>query len=368
MMRFLLIILTILLIEPKFILAAPKEPEQLGTIMDPDEAILANIPSAQAKKNLPLFNDEEFPELPKTLRWEISLASKAFQVSNKLRNHSDLITALSKGVEYICFADLQRSLSYTPPNQDPNCDKILKLLTDVDAENPLAICINSGIDTEDCKKAYQYQSTVEALPSNIIKEYQERSGEDKKKFSFHNDLSVKLDSEKANIAQNNIRTQLQSLKNPKLSAKEAVEAKRKQQILLGQYLQVSCNSYRLVAFPKSISANTKTTSRKSNSKKTGTLKSSGKDSLEDLLNKGPFNNNANTINKESPKNRFRVVSKSCLDALSFVESIDNKFVAIPCRRDGMTAPSCIQARRQAQSQAPSTMPEVSSGSEGIERF
>lgn len=344
------------------LMALPKHPENLGTIMDPEEAAQAKFAGTPVPKEAPLFDDQEFPELPQTLRWEISLTSKAIQVSDTLRTRSDLITALSKGVEYLCLGELQRTLSYTPPPQEKNCLKILSLLNEIDPVNPIAICVNTGIGSEDCRKAYAEQGVESKIPPAILSFYKTKDGKTDSKISFQDDLTVKLEAEKVSTTQQQIRSELSQLANSRVSTKDASARKLKEQALLHKYLQVSCGQYRIVVFPPQIAAKVPTPRGKSN-----TPHGNQSDSLKILLEKGPFNNSAKDSAEKALRTRFRLVSANCLEAIKFAEAKDASLTSIPCRRDGLTAPSCIMARRKAVANPGSPQTNVFQ-SEGIERF
>ena len=365
MTRFLIYAAAILLsVLPQSSFSQSKKPSNLGSILDPDDTvrIKKETSSEAGKSNFML--DQEFPELPEVLRWELALTTKAFKTTDNIRTRSDLITATSKGVEYLCLGELQSSFYQTVPPEDPACIRALRLLESLDAESPIARCARYGINSDLCISAYKTQKVTNTMPRNVLSKMAELRGAKFTSNSFENDLSVKLEQEKSRAASQQIQAELAKLPTLTKTDKKFAETEEKRNALLSQYLQQTCSLYRLVTVPAAVIEKIKK-SRPPPKSNAGAKSGS---SLEDLLTKGPFKATEDKNDKDLSLNHFRLIDSACLNAIKFVEERNKMHPAIPCRRDGLTSPTCISARR-ASPYAKGKGKSMPSGSgEGIERF
>ena len=364
-MRHLLLATTFLLLFISLPLATNAEPKQkpeLGSILDPSDSENSVKPSKTGTKD-PFANiDKDLPSLAQTLRWELLLTQKAYGVTQNLRTTSDLITSLSKAVESLCFFDLQRSFFDDPQNRSEECKIVWRYLSDLDAKNPLISCLKFGIESPECRESYASQITLDTLPSETLNKYAKQTGENKaSSYSFQTDLNVTLDSENNARPLTEILTELSSLIKQAPRTQDEIRAHTKKITdLSNRYLFTACSKYRIVVFPENIAATDNELPRQkftpNNKKRTG------KGSLEDLLQKGPFSQSVAPANNTTPRSHFRLVSKQCLSGLSSIAALNPNYPGIACYRDGFTAPTCIDARRARGTNT------KESTNEGIERF
>lgn len=345
--------------------AETKPPQNLGSIRDPEDQPVEKVDPQLANKLV----EEEIPELPTTLGWELTIAKKGYQVSKTLRTTSDLVTALSKSIEYLCLGDLQRTLTYYPPPKEAPCLKALKMMKQVDAENPLLICTEGGFDTPDCTEAFEGQETTNLIPSQITDAYLKLSKDNYDQVQFQDDLTVKLQKERAEKGLANLRRladQAQQKYNEAMSSGNkdgrAADFKLRREQLLSQFLQLSCGSYRAVVYPKEVLGTIRRTDPSYNSGKPGR-----NTSLEEMLEKGPFSEKIVAEKQRKITNRFRLVSERCMANLEIVSREVPTLAAISCQRSGIASPTCIQARK-INEQSGAHGPRRIDTNDGLEKF
>lgn len=342
-----------------------KKPLHLGSILDPEDSVRIKSEKKPDVDAVGMFDlDQEYPTLPEVLRWELSLTSKAFKATDTMRTRSDLITAAGKGVEYLCLGDLQRSLRQDEPSQDPECLRILGVLESIDSDNPVALCARYGIQAQACQTAYKNQIVTHEVPRALLAKFAEALGKTYRAGSFEDDLSVKLDLERSRETRKTLKNDIELLKVQLKDPKESAAAVEKRDGLLTQYIQLSCSAYRLVTIPAKVAtayANSRPTPRAKGGKKSGK-------SLGDLLTKGPFNVPDTAQAKQADQNHYRLLDKECLTALTFAEKHNSALPAIPCRKEGPTAPACIISRRLAPVPASAKKGTITPAGDGIERF
>ncbi len=345
--------------------AESKAPLKLGSIRDPEDQPVEK----KADDVKTLFADQEIPELPTTIGWELTIAKKSYGVSQNLRTTSDLITVLSKSIELLCLRDLMRTLTYYPPPTNPACLKALTMMKQIDAENPLVICAEQGFDAPDCAAAFETQETTPSIPNEITSEFLKVHADQSEYVQFQDDLTVKLQNERAQKGLANLRKLADQAKgnyNASMSSGnkdgKAAEFKARYEYLLGQYLQLSCVQYRIVVFPKEVLS----TVRRNDPSYQASGSRRG-NSLEELLAKGPFSEKVVAEKQKKITNRFRLISQNCESNLIAVNNELATLAAIPCQRFGIASPACIQARKVSE-QANARGPRRIDANDGLEKF
>jgi hypothetical protein len=336
--------------------------EDLGSIGDPDEK-KEQIALEKLKHRDPLADIEgDFPSLPEKISWEIILSQKAYRVTQNLRTASDLVTAIQKGIDQLCFDTLQKTLQYRPNDRVEQCLNLQKYLAEIDPNNTALPCLDYGLDSLQCKDAYKAQEIVTSIPQNLLSKYEEISGEARGRGNTSRELDILLEAERARNIMSKINQTLSRVQTALGQKNNDPALLNQRAVLLDKYIATACGSYRIVFFP---SSSREKDTDSSIAKARSTAKPAA-GSIEDLLSKGPFAVTPGAGKPETIDKRFRLVHSLCVEGVNFVRNQDPRHPGIVCHYQGVTSPDCIAARKANDIGSLGSISENSN--QGMERF
>ncbi|MBN8549541.1 MAG: hypothetical protein J0M12_09520 [Deltaproteobacteria bacterium] len=128
------------------------------TAEEPPTAAASVAPTRTTRKPGPLGSPKEIAQ------WQLDIAKSSYELRASERNITSVITAYERLIQFTCMPDLSTSLQHPGSPRDPECLKYLEATLALDGENPVATCARDGIDSRACSDAFAAQQTLPYSP------------------------------------------------------------------------------------------------------------------------------------------------------------------------------------------------------------
>lgn len=104
-------------------------------------------------------------KLAEFLELELELAKLRTELESPENSYARLAEVYEQLVEVYCLPTLSTTLQYAGPPEEPICLKYLDKLVELNPDNPVAVCVRTGIDSNNCASAFaeQYVSSNQGL-------------------------------------------------------------------------------------------------------------------------------------------------------------------------------------------------------------
>ncbi len=289
----------------------------------------------------------EIPKLSglKLLEWQTEVAANAFSLQPSELNRADYVAALEKLAAHVCMPKLFETFVFEGNPKDPACLEKVAKLTEIDQENPLAICIRDGTRSANCAVTFEAQLVEVFGPASRGRA---SAPEDHMTIGLAFKLAQERFSEEIRKTWEELAAQ-EALLGAK-SEKEAIEFKNKTlRPLYSRLLKASCSTSRL-AFEKRKMSDPPTIF---NLGPTPTpVPGSDAARLLERLDRAYKKATPTSVPDHSErKRRIRYISESCKKAAEAIRQRDPKNAAAVCSIYGSHSARCLVAaifERQAR--------------------